>query len=278
MIKSINDVITLNNGVEIPQHGFGVYLINEEKEGYNSINKALEVGYRSFDTAQFYENEKLIGKILSESGIKRSELFITTKVADFNQGYDSTIRSVEQSLKDLRLDEIDLLLIHWPSKKHFFETWNALEKLYDEKLVRAIGVSNYEIHHLEELASRSVIKPVINQVECHPYLTQNSLKDYLKNQSIAFEAWSPLGRGAILNDNIIKKIANKYNKSIAQIVIRWHLQKGTIVIPKSSTPSRIEENANVYDFNLAIDEIKVIDSLNKNQRNGHAPDEVYLKI
>ncbi|MVX65790.1 aldo/keto reductase [Clostridium chromiireducens] len=278
MIKSINDVITLNNGVKIPQHGFGVYLIKEEEEGYNSINKALEVGYRSFDTAQLYENEKLLGKILSESGVKRSDLFITTKVADFNQGYDGTLRSVEQSLKDLKLDQIDLLLIHWPSKKHFFETWNALEKLYDEKLVRAIGVSNYEIHHLEELSSKSAIKPVINQVECHTYLTQEPLKDYLKDQSIAFEAWSPLGRGAILNDNVINKIANKYDKSIAQIVIRWHLQKGNIVIPKSSTPSRIEENANVYDFNLADDEIKVIDSLNKNQRNGNAPDDVYLKI
>jgi diketogulonate reductase-like aldo/keto reductase len=278
MTKSINDVITLNNGVKIPQHGFGVYLIKGEKEGYNSINKALEVGYRSFDTAQLYENEKLVGKILSESSVKRSELFITTKVADFKQGYDSTLRSVEQSLKDLRLDEIDLLLIHWPSKKYFFETWKALEKLYNEKLVRAIGVSNYEIHHLEELASKSTIKPVINQVECHPYLTQEPLKDYLQNQNIAFEAWSPLGRGAILNNNVISEIAKKYNKSIAQIVIRWHLQNGNIVIPKSSTPSRIEENANVYDFSLVEDEIKVIDSLNKNQRNGSVPDEVYLGI
>lgn len=278
MTKSINDVITLNNGVKIPQHGFGVYLIKEEEEGYNSINKALEVGYRSFDTAQLYENENLLGKILSESGVKRSDLFITTKVADFNQGYDSTLKSVEQSLKDLRLDQIDLLLIHWPSKKHFFETWNALEKLYNEKLVRSIGVSNYEIHHLEELASKSAIKPVINQVECHPYLTQEPLKDYLKNQSIAFEAWSPLGRGALLNNNVISEIAKKYNKSNAQIIIRWHLQRGHIVIPKSSTPSRIEENANVYDFRLVEDDVKVIDSLNKNQRTGFVPDEVYLKI
>lgn len=278
MTKSINDVITLNNGVKIPQHGFGVYLIKEEEEGYNSINKALEVGYRSFDTAQLYENEKLLGKILSESGVKRSDLFITTKVADFKQGYDSTLRSVEQSLKDLHLDEIDLLLIHWPSKKHFFETWNALEKLHNEKLVRAIGVSNYEIHHLEELASKSAILPVINQVECHPYLTQEPLKNYLKNRSIAFEAWSPLGRGALLNDNVISEIAKKYHKSIAQIIIRWHLQKGHIVIPKSNTPSRIEGNANVYDFSLVEDDVKVIDSLNKNQRTGSAPDEVYLKI
>jgi len=278
MIKSINDIITLNNGVKMPQHGFGVYLINEEEEGYNSINKALEVGYRSFDTAQLYENEKLIGKILSESGMKRSELFITTKVADLKQGYDSTLRSVEQSLKDLRLDQIDLLLIHWPSKKHFFETWSALEKLYNEKIIRAIGVSNYEIHHLEELTSKSTIMPVINQVECHPYLTQQLLNDYLEKQNIAFEAWSPLGRGAILNDIVVKKIANKYNKSIAQIVIRWHLQKGNIVIPKSITQHRIEENARVYDFSLNDNEIKVIDSLNKNQRNGYNPDDVYLEI
>jgi len=278
MTKSINDVITLNNGVKIPQHGFGVYLIKGEEEGYNSINKALEVGYRSFDTAQLYENEKLVGKILSESNVKRSELFITTKVANFKQGYDSTLRAVEQSLKDLQLDEIDLLLIHWPSKKHFFETWKALEKLYNEKLVRAIGVSNYEIHHLEKLASKSTIKPVINQVECHPYLTQEPLKDYLQNQNIAFEAWSPLGRGALLNNNVISEIAKKYNKSIAQIVIRWHLQKGNIVIPKSITPSRIEENANIYDFNLIEGDIKIIDSLNNNQRTGDAPDEIYLQI
>ncbi|MBC2580081.1 aldo/keto reductase [Clostridium sp. DJ247] len=278
MTKSINDVITLNNSVKIPQHGFGVYLIKEEEEGYNSINKALEVGYRSFDTAQFYENEKLVGKILSESSVKRSELFITTKVANFKQGYDSTLKSVEQSLKDLRVDEIDLLLIHWPSKKHFFETWKALEKLYNEKLVGAIGVSNYEIHHLEELSSKGTIKPVINQVECHPYLTQELLKVYLKDQNIAFEAWSPLGRGALLNNAVISEIAKKYHKSIAQIIIRWHLQKGNIVIPKSITPARIEENANVYDFNLVENEIKVIDSLNKNQRTGPVPDEVYLEI
>lgn len=278
MAKSISDTITLNNGVKIPQHGFGVYLIKDEQEGYIAINKALEVGYRSFDTAQLYENEKLLGKILNESSVKRSELFITTKVANLKQGYDSTLRSVEQSLKDLRVDEIDLLLIHWPSKKHFFETWKALEKLYNEKLVKAIGVSNYEVHHLEELSLKSTIKPVINQVECHPYLTQESLRVYLKDKNIAFQAWSPLGRGTILNNAIIREIAKKYHKSIAQIIIRWHLQKGNIVIPKSITPTRIEENANVYDFNLMDNEIKIIDSLNKNQRNGLVPDEVYLEI
>lgn len=278
MIKSINDAISLNNGVKIPQHGFGVYLITEEEIGYNAINKALEVGYRAFDTAQFYKNEKLVGKILTESAVKRSELFITTKVANYNQGYDSTLRSVEQSLKDLRIDEIDLLLIHWPSKKHFFETWKAMEKLYSEKVVRAIGVSNYEIHHIEELAANSTVRPVVNQVECHPYLTQEPVRNYLKEHSIAFESWSPLGRGAVLNDPVIGKLAEKYNKSTAQIIIRWHLQKGNIVIPKSVTPSRIQQNANVYDFNLTEDDINAIDSLNKNARTGDAPDDIYTQI
>jgi len=278
LIKSINDVLILNNGIEMPQHGFGVYLIKGEEQCYNSINKALEVGYRSFDTAQFYENEKLVGKVLGRSSINRSELFITTKVANYNQGYDNTLRSVEQSLKDLQLDQIDLLLVNWPSKKYLFETWKALERLYDEKIIRAIGVSNYEIHHIEELATKSNIKPVLNQVECHPYLTQEPLYDYLKDQNIAFEAWSPLGRGRLLYDHIFVDIAKKYNKSKAQVVIRWHIQKGHIVIPKSSTPSRIEENANVYDFDLSEDEINIIDSLNKNHRNGDAPDQIYLQI
>jgi diketogulonate reductase-like aldo/keto reductase len=278
MIKSINDTITLNNGVKMPQHGFGVYLITDEEKGYQSINKALEVGYRAFDTAQFYENEALLGKILDESSAKRSELFITTKVANYNQGYDSTLSTVEQSLKDLRVDQLDLLLVHWPSKRRFFETWKAMEKLYSEKLVRAIGVSNYEIHHLEELAENSNIKPVINQVECHPYLTQAKIKDYVDKNDIAFEAWSPLGRGAVLKDPIIRIIAEHHNKSIAQIIIRWHLQKGNVVIPKSNTPSRIEENASVYDFELTEEEVKIIDALNKDQRTGDNPDDLWFQM
>lgn len=278
MVKSIKDTITLNNGVKIPQHGFGVYLITDEKNGYEAINKALEVGYRAFDTAQFYENEALLGKILSESDVKRDELFITTKVANYNQGYDSTLSTVEQSLKDLRVDQIDLLLVHWPSKRRFFETWKAMEKLYNEKLVKAIGVSNYEIHHLEELAADSEIKPVIDQVECHPYLSQEKIKAYADKNDIAFQAWSPLGRGAVLNDPIIKIIAEHHNKSIAQIIIRWHLQKGNVVIPKSSTPSRIEENANVYDFSLTEEEVKIIDALNKDERTGDNPDALWLQM
>lgn len=278
MVKSIEDTIKLNNGVEIPQHGFGVYLITDEKDGYEAINKALEVGYRSFDTAQFYENEALLGKILRESSVNRQELFITTKVANYNQGYDSTIATVEQSLKDLQVDQIDLLLVHWPSKKRFFETWRAMERLYYEKLVKSIGVSNYEIHHLEKLAENSNIKPVINQVECHPYLIQNEIKKYSDKNDIAFEAWSPLGRGAVLKDPIIKIIAEQHGKSIAQVIIRWHLQKGNVVIPKSSTPSRIEENANVYDFSLTEEEMKIIDALNKNERTGDDPDSLYFQM
>jgi diketogulonate reductase-like aldo/keto reductase len=275
MITSIRDTVTLNNGLKIPQHGFGVYLITDEQTAYDAIHKALAVGYRSFDTAQFYKNEKLLGKILSGSGVNRSELFITTKVDNANQGYDRTLKSVEQSLKDLQLDTIDLLLIHWPLKKYFFETWKAMVRLYNEKLVRAIGVSNYEIHHLEELRGKSEIVPAVNQVESHPYLTQEPLRTYLNAHNIAFEAWSPLGRGAALHETAIAAIAKKYGRSIAQIIIRWHLQKGSIVIPKSITLARIEENANVYDFDLADGDIAQIDAVNQNRRTGPVPDEVY---
>lgn len=278
VVKSIKDVITLNNGLKIPQHGFGVYLITEEEKAYKAINKALEVGYRAFDTAQFYENEALLGKILSESPVSRDELFITTKVANYNQGYDSTLSTVEQSLKDLRIDQLDLLLIHWPSKRRFFETWRAMEKLYNEKLVKAIGVSNYQIHHLKELILNSDIKPVIDQVECHPYLTQQELKTYVDKKDIVFQAWSPLGRGAVLKDPIVKIIAEQHNKSAAQVIIRWHLQKGNVVIPKSSTPSRIEENANIYDFTLTEEEMKIIDALNRNERTGDNPDSLYFQM
>lgn len=278
MIKSIEDTVILNNGVKMPQHGFGVYLITDEKKGCEAIDKALEVGYRAFDTAQFYENEALLGKILSESSVKRSELFITTKVANYNQGYDSTLSTAEQSLKNLHVDQLDLLLIHWPSKRYFFETWKAMERLYDEKMVRAIGVCNFEIHHLEELCAKANVKPVVDQVECHPYLTQQPIRDYVKKNNIAFESWSPLGRGAVLHDTVLGILAEKYNKSVAQIIIRWHLQKGNIVIPKSITPSRVEENSKVYDFSLDESEVKIIDALNKDKRTGDHPDVIWNQI
>jgi diketogulonate reductase-like aldo/keto reductase len=276
--KRLQDTIKLNNGVLMPQHGFGVYLLEDPLQSETAINKALEVGYRSFDTAQFYQNEDILGDILKSSGMNRTELFITTKITNDKQGYDSTLSSFEQSLKDLQLSQLDLLLVHWPSETHFFETWKAFECLYEEKLVRAIGVCNFQIAHLEKLAVTANIMPAVNQIELHPYLTQKPLKEYLNKQNIALEAWSPLGRGAVLQDESIKEIAYKYNKSVAQVILRWHLQQDFIVIPKSSTPSRIEENANIYDFHLTEEELLTIDGLNRDHRTGPDPDEVFKRI
>lgn len=276
MVTSINDTVRLNNGLEMPLHGFGVYLITDEDKGRAAIRQALGSGYRAFDTAEFYKNEALLGTLLKESEVPRNELFITTKIDNPLQGYDSTLRAIERSLKDLQLEQIDLILVHWPSRKHFFETWRAFEKLYDEKLVKAIGVSNFEVHHLEQLAARANVKPAVDQMEIHPYFTQSALRDYLRVNDIAAEAWSPLGRGAVLSDATISRIAEKYGKSPAQVIIRWHLQSGTIVIPKSQTPSRIKQNTEVYDFVLTEDELKEIDALDrKDGRNGPVPDEVF---
>jgi diketogulonate reductase-like aldo/keto reductase len=278
MKLTIEDKIKLNNDVLMPQHGFGVYLIDEPSTAITSINKALEVGYRSFDTAQFYENEDLLGEILQNGPVKRKDLFITTKITNEMQGYNKTLSSFEKSLNDLKLTQLDLLLVHWPSESHFFDTWLAFERLYDEKLVRAIGVCNFQINHLEKLKTKANIIPAVNQIERHPYLTQYPLKEYLDKHNIALEAWSPLGRGAVLKDNILDGIAESYKKSVAQVILRWHLQQGTIIIPKSSTPSRIAENADIYDFFLSIEDMEKIDKLNRDHRTGPNPDEVYLSI
>lgn len=277
--RGLQDAVKLNNGVLMPQHGFGVYKIDSESKAQVAINKALEVGYRSFDTAQLYRNEALIGNILQQSGIPREELFITTKIGNDNQGYDSTLSSFDESMKKLKLDTLDLLLVHWPSQKHFFDTWRAFERLYKEMRVRAIGVCNFQIGHLERLANMATVTPVINQIECHPYLIQSELKAYLKQQNIAVEAWSPLGRGEILDDATLKSVASFYGKSVAQVILRWHLQHDVVVIPKSATPSRIAENADIYDFELTDEHMKTIDDLNRDFRiKGEDPDEIYLTI
>lgn len=279
MVTSIIDTVKLNNGVEMPQLGFGVYLITDQDKARAAIDKALDSGYRAFDTAEFYRNEALLGKLLRESGYPRNDLFITTKIDNPLQGYDSTLKAINQSLKDLQVEQIDLFLVHWPSKKHFFETWKAVERLYDEKLVRAIGVSNFEIHHLEKLATKANVKPAVDQMEIHPYFTQSALRGYLKKEGIAVEAWSPLGCGVVLSDETIGKIAEKYGKSPAQVIIRWHLQSGTIVIPKSQTPKRIAQNADVYGFSLTDEEMQAIDAMDREDgRNGPVPDERYEEI
>lgn len=273
MKKSLQGTTTLHNGVKMPYFGLGVYKVEDGNEVIQTVKTALEVGYRAIDTAALYNNEEGVGQAIKESGIPREDLFITTKVWNTDQGYDNTLKAFDTSMKKLGLDYLDLYLIHWPGKDKYVETWHALEKLYKDGRVRAIGVSNFHIHHLQTLMEQSDEKPVINQVELHPYLSQKELITFCQNEGIAVEAWSPLGRGRLLNDPTLVEIGKKYGKTAAQVTLRWHLQNEVIVIPKSVTPSRIKENAEIFDFELTEEEMKKIDSLNKNERTGKDPDE-----
>lgn len=274
MISSIGETITLHNGVKMPQLGFGVFKVKNGSETVESVKKAIEVGYRSIDTSAVYENEEGVGQAIRESGIPREELFITSKVWNTDQGYETTLQAFDDSLKRLGLEYLDLYLIHWPGKDKYLETWKALEKLYNEGKVKSIGVSNFHVHHLEKLLANSEIKPVVNQIELHPLLTQVEIRDYCEKHDIKVEAWSPLGRGSLIEEPTINHIAKKHGKSSAQVLIRWHLQHEIVVIPKSITPSRIEENAQVFDFSLSLNEMNQIDALNKNERFGSNPDEL----
>ncbi|MDN3437316.1 aldo/keto reductase [Planococcus sp. APC 3900] len=273
------DFITLNNGIKMPQLGFGVWQV-EDDQATAAVSKALETGYTSIDTAMIYQNEKGVGKALKETTVPREELFITTKVWNSDQGYGNTLRAFEESLERLGLDYVDLYLIHWPTPEfdNYVDTYKALEQLYKDGRVKAIGVCNFEIKHLERLLAECDIPPVLNQVECHPYLAQNELKEFCAKHDIFVEAWSPLDQGGeVLTDETIQKIAEAKGKSPAQVVLRWHLQNGTIVIPKSVTPSRIEENFNVFDFELSEAEMNEINALNKDRRKGAHPNEMNVR-
>ncbi|PJN90270.1 aldo/keto reductase [Bacillus sp. mrc49] len=274
MISNIGETITLHNGVKMPQLGFGVFKVKNGNETVASVKKAIEVGYRAIDTAAIYENEEGVGQAISECGVPREELFITSKVWNTEQGYDTTLQAFDDSLKRLGLEYLDLYLIHWPGKDKYLDTWKALEKLYKDGKVRSIGVSNFHVHHLENLLANCEVKPVVNQIELHPLLTQSEIRNYCEKNEIKVEAWSPLGRGNLLEEPTINHIAKKHGKSPAQVLIRWHLQHDIVVIPKSITPARIEENAQVFDFSLSLNEMNQVDSLNKNERFGSNPDEV----
>ncbi|AZV61140.1 aldo/keto reductase [Peribacillus frigoritolerans] len=274
MISNIGETITLHNGVKMPQLGFGVFKVKNGNETVESVKKAIEVGYRAIDTAAIYENEEGVGQAIRECGVPREELFITSKVWNTEQGYETTLKAFEDSLNRLGLEYLDLYLIHWPGKDKYLETWRALEKLYKDGKVKSIGVSNFHVHHLENLLANSEVKPVVNQIELHPLLTQVEIRDYCAKHEIKVESWSPLGRGNLLEEPTINHIAKKHGKSSAQVLIRWHLQHDLVVIPKSITPSRIKENAQVFDFSLSLNEMNQIDALNKNERFGSNPDEL----
>lgn len=273
----LNKKISLSNSVSIEQLGFGTFKIVDQQEANNAILTALNDGYRSFDTAQLYNNEKILGEAFANSGVARQDLFLTTKVSNLNQGYELTLKSVEQSLKDLQTDYLDLFLVHWPLKNYFFDTWKALEKIYETKMARAIGVCNFHQSHFELLKTKANIKPMINQIEIHPYLVQKELIEYLNKEQIAIEAWSPLARGRVVDEPLLINIGKKYQKSASQVTLRWHVQKDLIVIPKSVNPKRIAENRQIFDFELTADEMLQIDSLNENFRTGPNPDDVYQK-
>ena len=276
-MTSLIKKISLSNSVSIEQLGFGTFKIVEQQEANNAVMTALNNGYRAFDTAQLYNNEKILGEAFVNSGVARQELFLTTKVSNLNQGYEQTLKSFEQSLKDLQTDYLDLFLVHWPLKNHFFDTWKAIEQLYENKMVLAIGVCNFHQSHFELLKTRANIKPMINQIEIHPYLVQKELIEYLNKEQIAIEAWSPLARGRVVEEPLLINIGQKYQKSSSQVTLRWHVQKDLIVIPKSVNPLRIAENMQIFDFELTDTEMQQIDSLNEDFRTGPNPDDVYQK-
>lgn len=271
---NLNNVPTkkLANGVEMPYLGLGVYKMTDHEETIKAISKALEVGYRAIDTASFYQNEEEVGEVVRHSGIPREDIFITTKVWNSDQGYDETLRAFEKSLKKLGLEYIDLYLTHWPVEGKFVDTYRAIERLYDEKLIRVPGVSNHHEHHLEKIFAKANVKPMVNQVELHPYLSQEKLRAFCAEHNIAVTAWSPIGRGRLLDDQTIKEVAKKYGKTVAQIILRWHYQNDVITIPKSVTPSRIEENIQIFDFELTKEDMDVLNNVNKNERFGQNPD------
>ncbi|SEN84522.1 Aldo/keto reductase [Paenisporosarcina quisquiliarum] len=272
MTLNIHSTKQLANGIEMPRLGLGVYKMTEADIAIQAITAALDYGYRHIDTASLYANEKEVGDAIRASNVPRKDIFITTKVWNTDQGYDQTLRAFEKSLELLGMDYVDLYLTHWPVKETFVDTYRAIERLYDEKLIRATGVANHHAHHLEAIAAKANIKPMVNQIECHPRLTQFDLREYCEEQGIAITSWSPLARGRILEEPTLKRISTKYSKSTAQTIIRWHLQHDLIVIPKSENPSRIAENMDVYDFELSFEDMKNIDALNLNERTGKDPD------
>ncbi|QCX80084.1 putative oxidoreductase [Streptomyces sp. YIM 121038] len=270
--------IILNNGIEMPQLGFGVWQVPDD-EAERAVATALESGYRSIDTAAVYENETGTGKAIAASGVAREELFVTTKLWNSAQGHDATLRAFDASLDKLGLDYVDLYLIHWPmpDKDTYIDTYKAFEKIHAEGRAKSIGVSNFLPEHLERLIDATSVIPAVNQIELHPHLQQRAAREYHAEQGIATEAWSPLGQGkGLLEVPAIVAIAQKHGRTPAQVVLRWHLQLGNVVIPKSVTPSRIAENIAVFDFELDPEDMAAISALNEDRRLGPDPADFHV--
>lgn len=269
------NLLTLADGQKMPQEGFGLYKVSGQSTISSAINSAYDAGYRLFDTAQLYKNEAEVGQALTDLNVSREELFVTTKVAEENQGYQKTIAAVKDSLHKLQLDYVNLLMIHWPIERAFFDSWAALEELKKAGLTKSIGVSNYQVIHLQYLATQAHEMPVVNQVERHPRLNQAPLVKFDTDHQIITQAWSPLGRGTILNDPVLMAIGAHHHKSAAQVILRWQLQSGVAFIPKSVHKSRIRQNTDIYGFSLSDHEMAQINQLNDFHRTGKEPALVY---
>jgi 2,5-diketo-D-gluconate reductase A len=266
--------IRLNNGVEIPQLGFGVFQI-PAPDTRRAVLQALEIGYRHIDTAEMYGNEAEVGEAVRESGIPREQVFITSKLNNGFHAPKDALRAFDRSLSIMKLDVLDLFLIHWPlpAVGDYLDTWHALEEIYASGRVRAIGVSNFQIHHLERLAQESKTVPAVNQIEAHPYFTNDEVRTYDAAHGIATEAWSPIAQGQVLRDPTIESIAGRLGRTPAQVTLRWHIQRGDIVFPKSVTPARMGENFDIFSFELSTDDMAAVTSLHRNGRRGPNPDE-----
>jgi len=281
-MKSLSDVFKLNNGYEIPCVGYGTFQTPDGESVVNGVKEAINAGYKHIDTAYFYDNEKGVGRAIKESGVKREDLFITSKLWNSDRGYESAKIAFEKTMDNLDLEYLDLFLIHWPANKKQFdnaeeinaETWRAFEEIYESGRVKAIGLSNFLPHHIDELMKTAKIKPMVNQIEFHPGFAQIECAEYCIKNDIVVEAWSPLGRKDALNNGTLIELGKKYNKTTAQICLRWVLQHGILPLPKSVTPSRIVENSKIFDFEISSEDMKIIDNIPYCGGQCANPDEV----